>query len=156
MILEIPSTVANVMTRDVVTLDENDTILHLLDTLKALRFRHLPVTDGDRLIGLVSETDLLGIASSNLLPHHREQDRQLQQRFHVSDIMVRKLVTVRPGTSLKEAGRMLLTDRFGCLPVVEADNVLVGILTMSDFVKALVHAGPRRGGGPARYAGEAP
>src|SRR5262245_50939282 len=98
MIIEIPSTVAEVMTRDVVTLDVDDSLTHLMETLHALHFRHLPVTDDDRLIGLVTETDLLGIASSNLLPHHRAQDRQLQERFRVHDIMQRNVLTVSPET----------------------------------------------------------
>jgi CBS domain-containing membrane protein len=140
MMLEIPSTVADVMTRDVVTVEENDTLFHLMDTLKALRFRHLPVTDDDRLIGLLTQTDLLGVAASNLLPDHHAQDRELQERVRVRDIMVQDVVTVSPQAFLQEAGRLLLNGRFGCLPVVDAKNTLVGILTMSDLVKALVNA----------------
>jgi CBS domain-containing membrane protein len=155
MLLELPSTVADAMTRDVVTVDENDTLVNLLGSLKALCFRHLPVTDDDRLIGLITETDLLGIAASNLLPHHAAQDRALQERVRVRDIMVRDVVTVSPDSSLKEAGRLLLKQRFGCLPVVDANSQLLGILTMSDFVKAIVHAGVSQGSPPARQVDHA-
>ena len=145
MKLEIPATVSEVMTRDVVTVDENDTLLHLLGSMKSLRFRHLPVTDDDRLIGLVTERDLLGIASSNLLPEQAERDRILQQRYCVRDVMVRQVMTVSPETSLQEAGRLLLKQRFGCLPVVDGNNVLRGILTASDYVEAIVRAAAERG-----------
>jgi CBS domain-containing membrane protein len=152
MKLEIPGKVADVMTRDVVAVDENDTLEHLIDAMKSLEFRHLPVTDDDRLIGLVTERDLLRIATSSLLPHQEASDRVVQERFRVRDIMVREVVTVSPDTSLQEAGKILLKERFGCLPVVDAANVLVGILTSSDYIKVVVHAqtarGPRFGSQP--------
>jgi CBS domain-containing protein len=141
MKVEIPSKVSDVMTRDVVSVDENDTLSNLFGSLKALRFRHLPVTDENRLIGLVTERDLLGISSSTLMPHHAMQDQTLQERFRVRDIMVRDVLTVAPDTSLQEAGNLLLKQRFGCLPVVDGNNVLVGILTGSDFIKVIANAG---------------
>jgi CBS domain-containing membrane protein len=140
MKLEVPSTVAEIMTRDVVTVQEDDSLANLLESLKTLRFRHLPVMDGDRLIGLVTETDLLGISSSNLLPHHAAQDRDLQERFRVRDIMVRDVVTITSDTLVQQAARLLLKQRFGCLPVVDESNVLLGILTASDFTKLIALA----------------
>jgi CBS domain-containing membrane protein len=140
MNLEIPSTVAEIMTRDVITVEEDDNLANLRESLKTLRFRHLPVTDEDRLIGLVTETDLLGIASSNLLPHHAARDRDLEERFRVRDIMVRDVLTIRPDTSLQHAARLLLKQRFGCLPVVDENNVLLGIVTSSDFTRLIAEA----------------
>lgn len=140
MKLEVPSTVAEIMTRDVVTVEEDDSLANLRESLKTLRFRHLPVTDEDRLIGLVTETDLLGIASSNLLPHHAAQDRDLGERFRVRDIMVRDVVTIRPDTPLQQAARLLLKQRVNCLPVVDEDDVLLGIVTSSDFAKLIALA----------------
>jgi CBS domain-containing protein len=137
MKLEIPNQVSEVMSRDVLSVEESDTLTNLLSSLKALRFRHLPVTDDDRLIGLVTLTDLLGVASTNLLPHHTERDRMLLECYHVRDIMVRDVATVRPETSLREASRLLWTRRLGCLPVVDEAGALVGMLTASDFVKII-------------------
>jgi CBS domain-containing protein len=153
MKFDLPATVSELMTRDVVTVDENDTLLHLLASMKSLRFRHLPVTDGDRLIGLVTERDLLAIASSNLLPEQAERDRILQERYCVRDVMVRQVMTVSPETSLQQAGRLLLKQRFGCLPVVDANNVLCGILTASDYVAAIVRTAAERGASPRDSGG---
>jgi CBS domain-containing membrane protein len=151
MKVEIPGKVSDVMTRDVVSVAEDDTLANLLGAMKALRFRHLPVTDEDRLIGLLTERDLLGLASSTLLPHHGMQDQTLQERFRVRDVMIRDVLTVSPETSLQKAGKLLLKQRFGCLPVVDGNNVLVGILTASDFIKVVANAvavpGSRTSGG---------
>ncbi|HVZ33027.1 MAG TPA: CBS domain-containing protein [Polyangiaceae bacterium] len=140
MLTRLPSTVAEIMTREVVTVDENETLVDLMRSLHTLRFRHLPVTDDDRLIGLLSERDLLAVASSSLLPHQERDDRLLLERFRVHDIMTRDLVTVPPDALIADAGRILLERRFGCVPVVDATNILLGIVTSSDFTRLIVDA----------------
>ncbi len=131
----LPRTVSEIMTHDVVSVDEQDNLLNLLESMHVLRFRHTPVTDGDRLVGLLTEKDLLRISASSLLPNRGESDRFLQKRFRVRDIMVRDVCTVAPGTSLREAAHLMAAERVGCLPVVDPSNALVGIVTSSDFVK---------------------
>jgi CBS domain-containing protein len=137
MSFELPSTVSQMMTTDVVSVEETDYLSNLLESLQALRFRHLPVTDGNRLIGLLTERDLLRLSTSNLLPHRTQQDQALFQRFRVGDVMQREVVTVSPETTVTDAGKLLLDKRLGCLPVVNATNELVGIITSSDFVAAV-------------------
>lgn len=73
----------------------------------------------------MTETDLLGIASSNLLPHHAAQDRDLQERIRVRDIMVRDVVTVPPDLPVQQTARLLLKQRF---------------VTSSDFTKLIAEA----------------
>jgi len=135
---ELPTRVSTVMTTDVVSVEESDSLSNLLESMQALRFRHLPVTDENRLIGLVTERDLLRLSTSDLLPHRAQQDRALFLRFRVRDVMVRDVVTVAPDTTLAAAGKLMLDKRLGCLPVVNAANELVGIVTSSDFVEAVV------------------
>lgn len=127
--------VAEIMTRDVATLDESDNLLNLLETMKALRFRHMPVTDASRLVGLLTERDVLRFSSSSLLPNRAESDRLLQRRYFVRDVMQRDVVTATPEMPLRQAARLMLKHRIDCLPVVDADNVLIGIVTSSDFVE---------------------
>jgi CBS domain-containing protein len=140
MWIEIPATVSLIMTREVVSVEESDSLTNLLESMHALRFRHLPVTEDDRLIGLVTERDLLQISTSNLLPHRTEQDRALFARYRVRDVMVRDVISVNPDTPITTAGQLLLDKRVGCLPVVDSNNDLVGILTSSDFVASVVRA----------------
>jgi CBS-domain-containing membrane protein len=140
MSFDLPSTVSQMMTTDVVSVDETDYLSNLLESLQALRFRHLPVTDGDRLIGLLTERDLLRLSTSNLLPHRTQQDHALFERFRVRDVMQRDVITVTPETLVTDAGKLLLDKRLGCLPVVNAANQLVGIVTSSDFVAAVTKA----------------
>lgn len=132
-----PERVSEVMTKDVVSVTEDQTLADLLESMRSMRFRHTPVTDDGRLVGLLSERDLLRMSSSSLLPH-RNGDEILHRRFHVRDVMTKDVVTVLPATLLRHAGALMLDKRVGCLPVVDEKNVLVGIVTSSDFIRVAI------------------
>jgi len=117
-------TVGDFMTRDLVTVKETDDLALAESILKLGGIRHLPVVKGAHLVGLVTQRDLLRSAATR---HHRAT--------LASDIMVREVVTVRPGASLVQAARIMLSNKFGCLPVTEEDGRLAGIITESDFVR---------------------
>jgi CBS domain-containing protein len=123
------------MSRDVLSLREDQDLEHLGDTMHLFKFRHMPVTEERRLVGLISQRDLLRISASSLLPGSSEQTAHLSKNFRVRDVMVRDVKTVNPETSLSVAARLLSQHKLGCLPVVDEHNVLVGILTESDFVR---------------------
>ncbi|MBI4951731.1 MAG: CBS domain-containing protein [Myxococcales bacterium] len=123
------------MTREVVTLHPADDLTGVEEGMRRLRFRHLPVVEGDKLVGLVTQRDLLRIAASSLEPGAPEKTRALVARHLVRDVMQQELVTVREDTPLAEAGELLWDHKLGCLPVVRADGGLVGIVTEADFVR---------------------
>lgn len=139
----LPQTVSEVMTKDVVTVSEDQNLSNLLESMQVMRFRHTPVTDDGKLVGLLSERDLLRISSSSLLPH-RGADEFLHRRFHVRDVMTREVTTVSPSTTLREAGALMRDKRIGCLPVVNDTNTLVGIITTSDFLDLALKILPDR------------
>lgn len=134
----IPLQVSEIMTRDVVSVDENDHISHLLDSMHALRFRHMPVTDGKTLVGMLSERDLLKLSASSLLPGRQESDDLLQNRFYVRDVMTREVTSVSPDASIRDVGRIMRREKLGCVAVVDEDNALVGIVTTSDLIQLVV------------------
>jgi len=130
----LPRIAADIMTKEVVTLKEMDSLEFLEESMRLLQFRHLPVVDGNRLVGLVTQRDLLSISASSLLPAGREQSRLLTRKFIVRDIMTRTVLTVGPETSLIEVANLLRQKQLGCLPVVKGENTLIGIITEADFV----------------------
>jgi CBS domain-containing protein len=116
--------VGDFMTRDLVTVNEGDDLALAESMLRLGGIRHLPVVRKGQLVGLVTHRDLLRSAMS--------RDRRSTT---AGDIMTRDPEAVRPSTSLVRAARLMLEKKFGCLPVVEHDNRLVGIITESDFVR---------------------
>jgi CBS domain-containing membrane protein len=133
------STVADVMTRKIVTVTERDVLENIEEQMHRLRFRHLPVIDDDgTLIGLVSHRDLLHASSSFLSDKETERNAIILKQ-PVGRIMQREVITVQPEDPLVEAGKLLWESKIGCLPVVDASGVLVGIITEADFVRIALH-----------------
>lgn len=132
------NTVADAMTRKLLTVTEGDLLGNLDGAMHRFRVRHLPVIDKDgRLVGLLSHSDLLHAASSVF--SDREADRNaLIAQATVGTIMQREVLTIDPDAPLLEAGKLMWESKIGCLPVVEADRKLVGIITEGDFIAIAV------------------
>ena len=133
-----PKTVADVMTRRLVTGREDDVIADIDDAMHRLRVRHMPVIDEKgTLVGLLSHPDLLHAAASFLSDREADQNALVNQ-VPVGRIMQREVLTVEPSDSLVEAGKLMWDAKLGCLPVVESDGKLVGIITEADFIAVVV------------------
>jgi CBS domain-containing protein len=118
--------VADFMTRELVTVKETDDLALAESILRLGGIRHLPVVRERKLVGLVTQRDLLRSGASGG-PRARA--------VHAQDIMTRTPVTVGADSSLAHAARLMLKHKFGCLPVCQEDGTLVGIITESDFVR---------------------
>jgi CBS domain-containing protein len=109
--------------------------LDLVDDLMNLgRVRHLPVVDGDRLVGVVSHRDLVAAALSKQPDVEPVRRREFLREITVRDIMSTDLATIAPTATLEEAAEALLERRVGALPVLLGTR-LVGILSETDLVR---------------------
>lgn len=115
------------MTRDVVTVEPSVTVSRALAIIRDHNIRHLPVVEGARLVGVVTDRDLRLAVDPDTDPGD----------VAVSDVMTGSPVTVPPGLPVESAARLLIESRIGCLPVVE-DDELVGILTETDLIRSFV------------------
>lgn len=129
-----PRVVRDIMTAKVVYMLEEENLERIGKGMERFKFRHLPVIDGGKLVGIVSQRDYLRASVSDLDPDFALKNDNLKRNIFVAEIMTRDVVSVRPDTPLLEAAKLLREHRFGCLPVTEADGSLVGIVTDYDFV----------------------
>ncbi len=134
---ELPKTVAEVMTRKLVTISKDDTLGKLEDGMIRFRFRHLPVVEDGKLIGVVSHRDLLH-ASSSFLSNAADKRDEVIHKQPASAIMQREMITIRPTESLVGAASLMWEAKLGCLPVTEEDGTLLGILTEADFIRLFI------------------
>lgn len=118
--------VADFMTKDLVTVREVDDLALAESLLRLGGIRHLPVVREKKLVGILTQRDLLRSGQSGT-PAARE--------LPVSEIMTKDPTSVRPGLGLAQAARLMLERKFGCLPVCDDDGTLVGIVTEADFVR---------------------
>ncbi len=134
--------VAELMTRDVVTLTEDETLAHAQRCMARGRIRHLPVVREGRLVGLITHRDLLAASFSIFAEINTNEQRRVFDTVRVVEAMHRDVVTVSPGLSVSKAARILLENKYGCLPVVDEEDHLVGILTEADFLRLTVRLLP--------------
>ena len=132
--------VEDLMTRRVFSVRLEDSMETIRDGMEAYGVRHIPVVEGNKIVGLLSRTDVLGFSESQFRSSRVSRaidDTRMEETF-VAEVMTRDVRTVRPDMPIADAANLLLKHKIGCLPVTEADGTLVGIVTKHDFVKALV------------------
>ncbi len=116
--------ISNLMTGDPVTVTPRDTLELAKSIMDAGHFRRLPVVDGGKLVGILTERDL------------REHTGYLEST-RVSAAMRTALITISPYGTVEDAARLMLKHKIGGLPIVD-NSRLVGIVTTSDLLKAFL------------------
>ncbi len=125
--------VKEIMVKEVATLDINDELSLANDIIRLGRIRHLPVVDGLKLAGIISERDLFRSSLAQALGYGTKATRDLMKTMRIKDIMVTEVTTVGPESEVTEAVRLMVNRKIGCLPVVEGDR-LVGLITETDIL----------------------
>jgi len=127
--------IETIMTTDVITIQPTDNLDTARTIMRDKRIHHLPVVaNNERLVGLITLTDLLAATDSSL----RDDDRMRAKDIQVEDVMIRELATVDERASLRQAALFLEKHKIGCLPVVNKDK-LCGIVTDTDFVAVAIN-----------------
>ena len=137
--------VRDFMTTDVTTLQDTDSLLDARMVFVRSSFRHVPVLHERKLVGIVTEHDIRQ-HSPSLLSGGTSPDEynRILETTPVTRAMTKEPVTVQPDQPMYEAAQLLYSRRFGCLPVVEKDE-LIGIVTTSDMLRLLVQIIQSRG-----------
>ncbi|WP_438005339.1 CBS domain-containing protein [Sorangium sp. So ce321] len=123
------------MTFPAITIDPTDSVAHAEETMNREKIGHLPVTDGDVLVGVVSRQDVLDASPPSISIPSEDDEIEYKAKLHVCKIMRGVVETVRPGTDAAEAAGKLLDLKIGCLPVIDERFHVVGIVTTSDYVR---------------------
>lgn len=130
-------TVGDLMTREVVTLAEDDTLADARSCMERGRIRHLPVVRGEKLVGLVTHRDLLAASFSVFAQVSVKEERRLFRQIPVHELM-HDAFAVPPTMRVRDAARVMLDKQYGCLPVVDGNGNLLGIVTDADFLRLAV------------------
>ncbi len=128
--------VRELMTTDVTTVGRNDELTIADDVMKMKRIRHLPVVEEGRLVGILTQKDLFHAALSTAMNFGEKAQKEFLKSVVVKEVMTDEVLTIDPGVGVKEAARLMIEHKIGCLPVVESGK-LVGLITETDLLRVV-------------------
>lgn len=125
--------VTEVMTRDVVFAAPDCPLDEAIRLFESHSFRHLPVVDGKRLVGMISDRDI-ALSTGWILASHRAAGDDSGPQS-VGEVMAKEVRSLDDDAEVRHAADLFLEERIGALPIVK-DDLLVGILTTTDLLRA--------------------
>jgi len=125
--------ISSIMTQEVITLSLKDTLYSAEKRMKTNHIRHMPVVDEDKLIGLISLSDLQRISFIDAYSKEGTEDTPVYNMLSIKDMMIKNPLTASPKTTILEVSKLLASKEFHSLPVVD-DGKLVGIITTTDLL----------------------
>jgi CBS domain-containing protein len=129
--------VKRLMTPSPITLTPQDTMASVRDVFEANHFHHLPVVEGDRLVGIISTREVIELVRNLSDRYEQIKNENILTSTLVKDVMNKEVVTIFPSQTIYDALKKFNTGYFHSLPVVEENDKLVGILTSTDLTRFL-------------------
>lgn len=136
------------MTYPVITIRPDISLTDALKLMQQESIRRLPVVDPHgKLIGIVTERQLLKAMPSDATTLSVYEMREKMEQVKIDSLMERKVITVTTDTPIEEAARMMAEKKIGSLPVVDNGDEVVGIITETDIFKVFLEImGAHEGG----------
>ena len=130
------SRIGTIMSRKVQTTTEDTSLSSLREVFSAAKFQHLPVVDSSgRLQGIISVKDYFRALSPVMESAFEISVENYIQSRRVRHVMTSPAISVSDKTSIKEAANLLLQYNIGCLPVVDVEQRLLGIVSWKDVLR---------------------
>ncbi len=130
--------ISQIMTKNLVKLNLNDTLSKAESLFKKNKIRHIPVVSGDKIVGMLSYTDLLRISFADATDDDGGPvETTVYDMFTLEQVMTHNVKTLHAEDYVKDAATIFTTAEFHALPVVE-EGKLVGIVTTTDVIRYLL------------------
>jgi len=130
--------VSNIMSSQMLTVHAAQKVSEVYRLLTENRIHHVPVVNGDKLVGLISSADMMKLSLEAYGTPDAANTAYLDAQFSIDGMMSTELITIKPEDSIRSAAEKLSTGRFHSIPVVNADGKLAGIVTTTDLVNYLL------------------
>ncbi len=132
--------VRDIMGKSLVTISVSERLSTVEDIMTLGHVRHMPVVQGGKLVGVVSERDLLRASLSVLSEHQGAERRAFLHVVEIARVMSAPPIVIGPDATVDEAALVMAEKKIGCLPVVENDHLL-GMVTETDVLRCVAGVG---------------
>ena len=128
------------MTKDVLTVDENTSLMRATRMMKENSIRRLPVVSHGKLIGIVTDRDVKDASPSKTTSLDIHELYYLLSEMKVKDVMTSKPVTLTGDDTLEKAAVVMLEDKISGMPIVDKLDHLIGLLSETDVLRGFIHS----------------
>ncbi len=129
--------VSSIMTKNLIIADISDDLRHVSTLLKRNHIRHIPVVSGDKLVGIVSKSDILRLSFGDIYEGREQADDTIFDLLKLEQVMVSDPKTVETNDTIRTVAEIFAHEEFHALPVVEGGKI-VGIVSTTDIIKYLL------------------
>jgi len=130
--------ISEIMTKEVITLNTVDSLDKMEHLFKKHYIRHIPVVKGDKVVGILSYTDLLRISFADAVDEDDDSvETVVYNMFTLEQVMAKNLVSVTSKTTIKKVAQLLSKKGFHTIPVIDAGR-LKGIITTTDLLNYML------------------
>jgi acetoin utilization protein AcuB len=126
------------MAKNPVTVTPDIPVDEAASAMKKGHFRRLPVVENGKLVGFLSDKDIMRVAPSPATTLSRYEARSLLAKLKIRDIMSKEVISVNEDATIEEAALIMYNNKIGGLPVVSSVGAVVGVITETDIFKTFV------------------
>jgi len=126
------------MTKDVISVDVNDSMQDAAKLIRGHKIKHLPVMENGKLVGIVTDRDLKRASASDVTTLEIHELLFLISEIKIGDIMTKDPITIPLDCTIDEAAQILLEHKLSGAPVVDDEGQIAGVITQTDIFRGLV------------------
>lgn len=126
--------ISHIMTKSVVTVNENDDLKKVVEKLKKHAIRHIPIVRGKDVVGIISRTDINRLTFGALFEGQEGADEAILDMLTIAQVMTSKPKTISSDTIIRDSAEIFVKEEFHALPVVD-NGELKGIVTTTDILR---------------------
>jgi len=130
-------TISNVMSNNIISAQQGQTLSEVRHMMVDSNIHHIPVLAGQKLVGMVSFTDMMKLNVVINGADERTIDAIIDQQFQIKDVMSEELTTLSSKDTIRQASDILSENNFHAIPVTNGGGELQGIVTSSDLIRYL-------------------
>ncbi len=127
--------ITKIMTTNVFCVDVDEELIHVSSLMKKHKVRHVPVLAAGKLVGIISQTDILRLSFGGIFEDSGESDLGIFETLKLEQVMVAKPSVATTSDTIADVAQLFIDASFHAVPVVNHSQEVVGIVSTTDVIR---------------------